>query len=101
MVSYDGAELCELVGIYIQSLLENTLENDQMGLYPGDGPIILCNISNQQTDKIRKKIISIFKSIDFKIEITANLTEVDFFDLTSNLERTTFQPYKKPNDNLT
>ena len=52
MVSYDGAELCELVGIYIQSLLENTLENDQMGLYRGDGPIILCNISNQQTDKI-------------------------------------------------
>ena len=52
-------------------------------------------------DKIRKKIISIFKSIDFKIEITANLTEVDFFDLTFNLERNASQPYKKPNDDLT
>lgn len=30
--SYDGAELCGLIGIYIQSFLETILENDQMGL---------------------------------------------------------------------
>ena len=30
--SYDGAELCGLIGIYIQSFLESVLENDQMGL---------------------------------------------------------------------
>ena len=46
-------------------------------------------------------MISIFKSIDFKIEITTNLTEVDFLDVTFNLERNTYRPYKKPNDNLT
>ena len=50
---------------------------------------------------IQKNIISIFKSIDFKIEITTNLTEVDFLDVTFNLERNTNQPYKKPNDYLT
>ena len=33
MGSSDDAELFELIGIYIQSLLESTLEKDQMGLY--------------------------------------------------------------------
>ena len=33
MGSYDNAELCELIGIYIKSLLESILEKDQMGLY--------------------------------------------------------------------
>ena len=100
MGSYDGAELCELIGIYIQSLLESTLEKNLMGLYRDNGLIILRNSNSQQTDKIRKKIISIFKSIDFKIEITTNLTEVDFLDVTFNLVRNTYRPYKKPNDNL-
>ena len=63
--------------------------------------LILCNTNNQQTDKMRKKIISIFKSIDFKNELTTNLTEVDFLDVTFNLERNTYGPYKKPDDNLT
>ena len=61
--SYDGTELCELIGIYIQSLLESTLKRDLMGLYRDDGLIIFCNTNSQQTNKIQKNIISIFKSI--------------------------------------
>ena len=53
-----------------------------MGLYRDDGLMILRNTNSQQTDKIWKKIISIFESIDFKIEITTNLTEANFLDLT-------------------
>ena len=40
--SYKGAELCELIGIYFQSLLESTLEKDLMGLRQDDGLIIIC-----------------------------------------------------------
>ena len=58
-------------------------------------------MNNQQIDKIRKNIISIFKSVDFKIEITINLMEVNFFDVTFNLEQNTYRLYKKTNDNLT
>ena len=72
-----------------------------MGLYRDDGLIILRNINNQQTDKMLKKIISIFRTTDFEIEITTNLTEVDFFDVNFNLERNTYRPYKKLNYNLT
>ena len=68
-----------------------------MGLYRD---VIICNINNQQTQKIRKQIISIFKSIDFKVEITTNLTEFNFLDVAFNLEQNSYRPYKKPNDNL-
>ena len=71
-----------------------------MGLYRDDGLFILRKINTQQTDGVRKKIISIFKNIDFKIEIVTNLTEVDFLDVTFNLENSTYRPYKKPNDKL-
>ena len=100
MGSYDGAEVCELIGIYIQSLLTNILSKDNMGLYRDDGLFILRKINKQQPDKIRKKIISIFKKINFKIEIVTNLTEVDFLGVTFNLENNTYRPYKKPNDKL-
>ena len=68
-----------------------------MGLYRD---VIICNINKQQTQKIRKQIISIFKSIDFKVEITTNLTEFNFLDVAFNLEQNSYRPYKKPNDNL-
>ena len=59
-----------------------------MGLYSDNGLFILCKINKQLTDTVRKKIISIFKSIDFKTEIVTNLTEVDFLDVHST-QRTT------------
>ena len=40
MGSYDGAEVCKLIGIYIQSLLTNILSKDNMGLYRDDGLFI-------------------------------------------------------------
>ena len=49
---------------------------------------------------MRKKIISIFKNIEFKIEIVTHLTEVDSLDVTFHLENNTYRPYKKPNDKL-
>ena len=41
MGSYDGAELCQFIGTYIQSLLESTLEDDKIGLCQDDGVIIV------------------------------------------------------------
>ena len=61
MGRYDGAKLCELISIFIQSLLESTLEKDQMGLYRDNVLITLRIINSQRREKkIRKKIISIF-----------------------------------------
>ena len=44
MGSYDRAELCELIGIYLQSHLTNILSKDNMGLYRDNGLFILRKI---------------------------------------------------------
>ena len=52
MGSYDGAEFCDLIGIYIQSLLTNILSKDNMGLYRDNALSIICKISKQQIDRV-------------------------------------------------
>ena len=71
-----------------------------MGLYRDDGLFILRKINKQEIDRVREKIISIFKNIDFKIKIVTNFAEVDFLGVTFNLENNTYRPHKKPNDKL-
>ena len=100
MGSFDGAEICELVGIHILSLLSSKLDKQSTGLYRDDGLILLRNTSKQKTDRIRKYIIGIFKNAGFKIEIKTNLHIVDFLDVTFNLLDRAYKPYKKPNDLL-
>ena len=51
-------------------------------------------------DKRRKTIIKIFKDIGFSINVKRNLKEMDFLDVTLNLQNGTYSPYKKPNDKL-
>ena len=62
MGSFDGAELCELIEIYIQSFFINTLSKDTVGLCREDGLFILRKINKQQTERIRKKK-SVFSKI--------------------------------------
>ena len=71
-----------------------------MGLYRDDGLIVLNNKNGQQTDRTRKKIVKIFRDTDFSIDITTNLVEVNFLDVTFNLLNETYRPYRKPNDEL-
>ena len=49
MGSYDGAEICELVGIYILTRLATVIKKIDCGLYRDDGLLILrsLNIGNK------------------------------------------------------
>ena len=67
--SFDSAEICELVGLYIQSNLENILPKTNFGLYRDDGLILLRNLNSQQMDKERKIIIKFFEYIGFSIDV--------------------------------
>ena len=101
MGGFDGAEICELLGLYIHSKLENLLPKTNFGLYRHDGLNLLRNRNGQQMGKKRKTmIIKIFKNIGLSINIQTNLKEVDFLDVTLNLQNGTYCPYKKPNNKL-
>ena len=100
MRSYDEAEICELVGIYILTRLATIIKKSDCGLYRDDGLVILRNEIGQQIDCTRKNIIKIFKDVGFGIDIETNSKVVDFLDITFNLNNGIYKPYKKPNDRL-
>ena len=96
--SFDGAELCELIEIYIQSILAKMTSKNGLGLYRDNSLIVLKNKNGRQTDMIRKKIVKIFKDTNFSIDI--NLIDVNFLDVTFNLANETYQLYNKPNNEI-
>ena len=98
--SYDGAEVCGLVGIYLLSLLANIIDKNNSGLYRNDGLIFLCNVNEQKMDRVKMSVIKMFKEDDFKIEIQTHLKIIDVLDVTFNLANGTYRPYKKADESL-
>ena len=71
----NGAEICELVGIYILSRLSTVIDKNDCGLYRNDGVLVLRNVQGQQIDRTRENTTEIFK--DFLIDIKTNLKIVE------------------------
>ena len=59
MGAYDGAEICELVGIFMLSLLSKKFSFNNIGLYRDDELSVFRNISRRQVEK-KKKQFKIF-----------------------------------------
>ena len=95
MGSYDGAETCELIGLYILAQLKPL--NVNVGLYRDDG-LAVCNKPPREVENIKKEICKIFEENDLKITIQANLKVTDFLDITLNLNKHQYKPYMKPNN---
>ena len=99
MGSYDCAEICDLVGLCILSILGKVYGIQNIGLYRDDGLACLQKISGAASDKIQKDIIRTFReNFGLKITITPNLKIVNFLDVTFNRCTGRYQPYKKQND---
>jgi hypothetical protein len=96
MGSFDGAETCELVGLYLLSQLQD-IADINVGLYRDDG-LATCNKSPRQTEQIKQKICKIFADNNLKITIEANIKSVDFLDITLDLRNGSYKPYMKPNN---
>lgn len=97
MGSYDGAEVCELVGLYLLSLLTDRFGKDAVGLYRDDGGLA-DRFTKRQADKARKDLIQIFKSCGFSITVEINLPRMNYLDVTFDLPSEKYWPYRKPNN---
>ena len=62
MGSFDGAEHCELVGLFSLSQLSNFINEKQIGLYSDDGLAVVGNTNGPKLDKLKKKIIALVKT---------------------------------------
>ena len=98
MGSYDGAEICELVGLFLLHEIKQKLKNKvEVGLYRDDGLGVTPSMSGPERERLNKDIIHIFKSHGLRITIQANLDQVDFLDVTLDLRNGKFWPFSKPN----
>ena len=95
MDSFDGAETCELVGLYILSQMQDLGIN--VGLYRDDG-LAVSDKTPKETETTKKRICKIFEKNNLKITIEANLKNVNFLDINLDLRSEIYKPYAKPNN---
>ena len=97
MCSFDGAEICNLVGLFILNKLAAKFGNESVGLYRDDGLALLKGRSARAGDKARKELHALFNDLELKITADVNHHIVNFLDVTLDLKSGTFSPYRKPN----
>ena len=100
MGSFHGAEVCDLVGLYILSQLNSTTPQGAFGLYRDDGLGVIKDKSSSSLERITKRIRSLFKDIELEITIEAGGISTNFLDVTLNLNEDTYCPYRKPNTSM-
>ena len=97
MGSHDGAEICDIVGLFILSELKKLNINIELGCYKDDG-LAVSKLTKKQTETLKKKMCATFRKHGLKITIEANKKTVQFLDVELNLEKNTYKPYLKPGD---
>ena len=98
MGSYDGAEICELVGLYLLHLIKIALPTFDFGLYRDDGLGCYDIMPGPQTERTKKVITKIFKENGFSITIDMNLLLANFLDVSLDMKTCKFKPFRKPLD---
>ena len=99
MGSFDGAEVCELVGLLMLNKLSQKFKNnDNIGHYRDDGLPAFRNMGPRTADRIRQQFSEIFHPEGLKITVTANMKIVNFLDITLNLLNGKFYPNRKPDN---
>ena len=95
MGSFDGAETCDLVGLYILHLLRHL--KLILGLFRDDG-LGVCSLTPRQVEQTKKQMCQIFREINLSITIEVNHKVVNFLDVCFDLNTGIYKPYIKPND---
>ena len=96
MGSFDGAEICKRVGLFLLSTLRDKFKSNDIGLYRDDGLALFKRTSGPQAERKRKEIIKHFKNHALAITIQSNFHIVNFLDVTLNLTDVSYCPYRKP-----
>ena len=94
MGSYDGAEVCDLVGLYLLSQLQHL--NVNVGAFRDDW-LMHGTLPPRQLEGVKKELCRIFKDNGLRITIEANISNVNFLDVNLDLTTHTYKPYMKPN----
>ena len=100
MGTYDGVEVCELVGSLLLDQLSNKYNKKGYGLHRDDCLAVLKNKSGPQAESIKKDFQKNFQRNDLNIVIKCNLKIVDYLDVTLNLVNNTYKRFSKPKNEI-
>lgn len=93
--SLDSAEISELVGQFILFQMSKLIPKEQHGIYRDDSLMILKTTGRGCT-KMGEKLEKLFREqFNLRITFEANLTVVNFLDVTMSLVDGTHRPYRK------
>ena len=98
MGAYDGAEVCELVGLFILDKMRSRFPELDSGLYRDDGLGVSKSISKCMMERKKKAIIKMFKDMGLDITIDTNMLTANYLDATLSIKDGKFWPYAKPNN---
>ena len=98
MGSYDGCEVCELVGLFILKTTRDRFPELNFGLYRDDGLGAHQKLPGPKLERMKKDLVATFKDLGLSITIETQLHTVNFLDVTFNLNDESYAPYRKPND---
>ena len=73
MRAYDGAEVCEFVGLFLLNNLANKFDKNSVSLYRDVGFALFKNINGHQADKIRNEFYQLLKENGLSLKIECNL----------------------------
>ena len=94
MGAYDGAECCDIVGLFLLSQLQDQGLN--VGLYRDD-LLASSRLTKRQNEIAKQKVCRIFAANGLEITGTeANKKTVDFLDVTLDIPSESYRPYMKP-----
>ena len=97
MGAYHGAEVCELVRLFILDMMKRKFPNINFGLYRDNGLGTHRRMPGPELERTKKNIVKAFKDIGLNITIETNMRQVDFLDVTLDLISDIYKPFKKPN----
>jgi hypothetical protein len=85
-----------MLSLFILMISYAMFEQDAI-LYRDDG-LGITSSTPRQTEKLRQSIIKVFKAHKLNITIEVGLPKVDFLDVTLDLDKELYKPYRKPGD---
>ena len=98
MGAYDGVEVCELVGTFLLDKICEKYDKNSIGLYRDDGLSVFKNKSGTQLERTKNNLQKTFREFGLEIVAESNFKNVNYLDVTLNLNNGSFKPYHKPDD---
>ena len=98
--SYEGVEVCELIGCFLIYQLSNKYNKQDINLYRDGGLAVFKNKHGSQAERIKKDLQKILRENYLNIVIKCNLKIVDQLDVTLNLLNNTYKYFSKLNNEI-